>query len=177
MSLKTALDGFVRKLTTKFSRLQTWATSVNSHTHPCIAVHVGMGTTTCTTTAGVIPALTLQRSLVWNNATDEEYNQAMSWINATMSSSNLTNSEENIKDFLLSNPSIISAILGPVVEEIYQQQTLSQDDIADHVFQLDIGEESKEGNQTVPAVPSTENIEILDVGSDGKEEIQMEYLP
>ena len=139
------MDGFVRKVTTKFSKIQVWAAS---HTHvvpPCIAG--------CTTAPGV-PVLTLTRSLVWKNATEEEYNQAMSWINQTLSNSNLTNGEETIKDFLISNPSLISAILGPVVEDIYHESLLADGD------QVYIGEKENEEKKN--------EIEIIDLDLNGK---------
>ena len=89
-----ALNSFTRKLTAKFNAIKTWSdTTVKLHTHPCQgpAMSGGCGVTfPDPSLAGVVyPPPT--RNLV--NATQEEYNTTVAWLNQMFVNDTLTASE------------------------------------------------------------------------------------
>ena len=118
--LVNALKGFVRKLNSKFTSIQTWAGTVTGHTHVCPPMACAL---TGPAAAGTPPisTLTLPRALLWNNATEEEYNNTISWINATLSYPELTTAEEEVRDLVLSDRNLASEIFGPIVERFVER--------------------------------------------------------
>ena len=118
--LVNALKGFVRKLNSKFTSIQTWAGTVTAHAHLCTPMSCSV-TGTANLGTPPISTLTLPRALLWNNATEEEYNNTISWINATLSYPELTTAEEEVRDLVLSDRNLASEIFGPIVERFVER--------------------------------------------------------
>ena len=82
--VQTSMDGFKRKLTSKFTAIKTQA---DTHTHVCTPM-------ACALTQTALPKLIYTpsaRSIL--NATQEEYNQTTAWVNQLFANATLDASE------------------------------------------------------------------------------------
>ena len=122
VNLKKSQDDFQKKLERKFRDIQKYADSLQSHTHPCVSI-VGCETEKPTISPLLppvdIPAM--RRSLVFNNATQEEQQRTINIIKETLSSSNNSEVDNVLLELMLSDESLRSAVLGPVVEKFSQK--------------------------------------------------------
>ena len=154
-SLQTAINGFTKKLQLKFTTIKTWGAAL-----------------TCPPPVGKCPPLFLVRNLVYQNGTDEEYNQALDWFNATLINSELTDQEKVIKDYIMTDPDILSGILKPIAESITQDVTESNNTSEeDGINNESVGAETEETSNNINGIFEDENqneVHIFDVGLDGK---------
>ena len=100
-TLQTAIENFVRRLDTKFNNIATWSKIL-----------------ICPPPSGKCAPpwqnVPIPRSLVFQNGSSEEYAEALEWFNETISNFDLTEQEEIVKEYILSNPDILSDILKPL---------------------------------------------------------------
>ena len=75
----------MRRLTNNFDAIERYAMGVQTHTHTCTAP-----TGPCAVVPPIInplgPLVPLRRSLVWNNATQEEHQQTVDFLRESLSS-------------------------------------------------------------------------------------------
>ena len=107
-TLQSAISSFVRKLDTKFNNIASWSSSLicPPPSGKCAPPWVN------------VP---IPRSLVFQNGTAEEYAKALILFNETISNTDLTEEEEIVKDYVMSNPNILSGILRPIYERILKE--------------------------------------------------------
>ena len=143
VNLKKSQDDFQKKLERKFRDIQKYADSLQSHTHPCVSI-VGCETKNPTNPPLLppvdIPAM--RRSLVFNNATQEEQQRTINIINETLSSSNNSEVDNVLLELMLSDESLRSAVLGPVLEK-FSQNTVETETEGGHQHDLTHHSEGK----------------------------------
>ena len=66
----------------KFTAIETWSGTVAGHSH---ASHGSP--------SPALPQLQLPRALLWQNATEDQYNKTLTWLNQTISDDDLDDSE------------------------------------------------------------------------------------
>ena len=67
----------------KFTAIETWSKTVSKHSH---ASHGSSSPT--------LLDLQLPRALLWQNATEDQYNKTLTWLNQTISNDDLDDSEK-----------------------------------------------------------------------------------
>ena len=82
------------------------------HTH----IHVGGPTASITMGGNFRPQP--ERTLVYGNGTEEDYNITKVWINEIMDKANLTEEQIELKDSILSNKKLTTKFFGPLVEDM-----------------------------------------------------------
>ena len=84
----------------------------------------------------------MRRSLVFNNATQEEQQRTINIINETLSSSNNSEVDNVLLELMLSDESLRSAVLGPVLEK-FSQNTVETETKGGHQHDLSHHSEGK----------------------------------
>ena len=69
----------------------------------------------------------------------KEKRESIMFLNETMSTSNLTNTEKALRDIILSNPMLIQEYISPVLDELYNNTVNDPKVGIDvHIFNLDL---------------------------------------
>jgi len=138
-----ALATFIRRLNNKLNYIQTWGTKVNAHVHGCnplAACAIAPLLQTPPHNPFMLPLNT--RSLL--NATEDEYNATVKYLNELFVNDSLTESETAMKDFVFSNPELLTEILQPMLENLKNETV---------VVDLKQANLSKQNDDIITALP------------------------
>lgn len=73
--------------------------------------------------AGLSITTRLERSMVFRNGSEEDYNVSKTWINDTLRKSNLTEEQVHLKEVILSDQELATKLFGPVIREMMMDKT------------------------------------------------------